>query len=228
MITLGELMAHARDIEARAAGIDAADIALARKAGMLPADVAAFRAFTAAAPGWCIVVRCPKAASYAWQGLLPAKIGAIGKKSGESGVVSIQKLRRAPGGVPLFRDGEPIIDAAIYVSDYDLMGVWQWWQGGWQRFRITAAGGAKRGSYGGEAAEMLRRLNRTLTTKIQHGCQDDWVSKENRGVKADDGFAGFLRGEGSFLDGAAACRGWYAQNGLGVFPYDPVSGAFLG
>jgi len=228
MITLGELMAHARDVEARAAGIDAADIALARKAGMLPADVAAFRAFTSAAPGWCIVVRCPKPATYAWQGLLPAKIGAIGKKSGESGVVSIHKLRRNPDGAPLFRDGEPMIDAAVYVSDYDLMGVWHAWQDGWQRFRITAAGGVKRGSYGNAAAEMLRRLNRTLTTKIQHGCQDDWISAENRGVKADDGFAGFRRGEGLFLDGAASCRSYYVQNGLGPFPYDPVSGGFTG
>ncbi len=228
MITIGELMAHARDIEAREAGISQDDIEIARRAGMLPADVAALRAFTAADPGWCIVARCPKAASYAWQGLLPAKIGAIGKKSGDSGVVSIQKLRRGAGGVPLFRDGEPIIDAAIYVSDYDLMGVWQHWKGAWQRFRITAAGGAKRGGYGAEAAEMLRRLNRTLTTKIQHGCQDDWASQDNRGVKADDGFAGFLRGEAQFLDGAAACRTYYAVNGLGAFPYDPVSGAYIG
>jgi hypothetical protein len=195
---------------------------------MLPADVAALRAFTAAEPGWCIVVRCPKPASYAWQGLLPAKIGAIGKKSGDSGVVSIQKLQRGPSGAPLFRDGEPMVDAALYVSDYDLMGVWQWWQGGWQRLRITAAGGAKRGPYGSEAAETLRRLNRTLTTKIQHGCQDDWVSAENRGVKPDDGFCAFLRGEAGFVDGAAACRGYYLQNGLGTFPYDPATGAFTG
>ena len=228
MITLGELMAHARDVEARSAGIAQEDIGTARKAGMLPADVAALRAFTATEPGWCIVVRCPKPATYAWQGLLPAKIGAIAKKSGESGVVSLQKLRRTPEGAPLFRGGAPLIDAAVYVSDYDLMGVWRWWKGAWQRVRIAAAGGAKRGAYGSEAAELLRRLNRTLTTKIQHGCQDDWASPENRGVKADDGFAGFLRGEAGFLDGAAACRSYYATNGLGPFPYDPVTGAFIG
>ncbi|MBX9698042.1 MAG: hypothetical protein K2X74_01340, partial [Acetobacteraceae bacterium] len=175
MITIGDIMAHARDIEARAAGIAETDIEIGRKAGMLPADVAALRAFTAADPGWCIVVRCPKPTSYAWQGLLPAKIGATGKKTGDSGVVSIQKLKRAPGGAPMFRDGEPMVDAALYVSDYDLMGVWHW-NGGWIRFRIAAAGGAKRGSYGSEAAEMLRKLNRTLTTRIQHGCQDDWNS----------------------------------------------------
>ncbi|WP_237216739.1 hypothetical protein [Falsiroseomonas oryziterrae] len=228
MITIGEMMAHARDVEARRAGVSEADIALGRKAGMLPADVAALRAFTAGAPGWCIVVRCPKAASYAWQGLLPAKIGAVSKKTGDSGVVSVHKLRRAPGGAPMFRDGEPMIDASVYVSDYDLMGVWQFWKGSWQRLRIAAAGGAKRGSYGAEAAEMLRRLNRTLVTKIQHGCQDDWVSSDNRGVKPDDPFAGFVRGEAMFLDGAAACRGFYASRGLGAFPYDAASGAFTG
>ncbi len=228
MITLGDFMAHARDMEATRAGIAPADIETARKAGMLPADVAALRAFTAVDPGWCVVVRCPKPASYAWQGLLPAKIGAIGKKTGDSGVVSIEKLQRHPGGVPMFRDGEPVIDAALYVSDYDLMGVWHAVQGGWQRLRIAAAGGAKRGPYGTEAAEMLRKLNRTLTTRIQHGCQDDWTSPENRGVKADDGFCGFRLGEALFLDGAAACRAYYLQGGLGNFPYDPITGAFQG
>lgn len=228
MITIGEIMAHARDVEARRAGIGPEDIDTARKAGMLPADVAALRAFTTTQPGYCIVVRCPKPATYAWQGLLPAKIGAIGKKSGDSGVVSIHRLQRDGSGAPLFRDGAPMIDAALYVSDYDMMGVWHWVQDGWQRFRITAAAGAKRGAYGSEAAELLRRLNRSLTTKIQHGCQDDWASKDNRGVKPDDGFCGFLKGEAAFIDGAAACRSYYLQNGLGVFPYDPVTGAFTG
>ena len=228
MITLGNLRAHARDVEAREAGIATADIEVARRAGMLPADVAALRAFTAAEPGWCIVVRCPKSASYAWQDLLPAKIGATGKKSGDSGLVSIHKLKRAPGGAPLFRDGEPIIDAAIHVSDDDLTGVWQHWKGAWQRVRITAAGGTKRGGYGAGAAEMLRRLNRSLATRIQHGCQDDWASADNRDVRPDDGFAGFLRGEAGFIDGAATCRGYFAGNGLSAFPYDPVSGAFIG
>ena len=228
MITLGEMMAHARDVEARRSGVSEADIALARQAGMLPADVAALRAFTAGAPGWCVVVRCPKEAAYAWQGLFAAKIGAVSKKSGDSGVVSIQKLRRTATGAPIFRDGEPMIDATVYVSDYDMMGVWQHWRGEWQRMRITATDGAKRGSYGAEAAEMLRRLNRTLTTKIQHGCQDDWASSDNRGVKDDDAFAGFRLGEIEFLRGAAACRSFYAKHGLGTFPYHPQTGAYTG
>ncbi|MBY0332721.1 MAG: hypothetical protein K2X49_18855 [Acetobacteraceae bacterium] len=104
----------------------------------------------------------------------------------------------------------------------------QHWKGAWQRVRITAAGGAKRGPCGAAAAEMLRRLNRSLATRIQHGCQDDWTPADNRGVEPDDGFAGFLRGEAGIIGGAAACRGHYAGNGLGAFPYDPVSGAFIG
>lgn len=228
MITLGELMAHARDQEAKGAQVSDADISLARKAGMLPADVAAIRAFTAGQPGYCIVTRCPKAAAYAWQGLLPAKIGAVSKKTGDSGTVSQHKLRRDGSGNPLFRHGEPVIDAAIYVSDYDLMGVWQKWRGAWQRIRITAQNGGKRGAYGAEASEFLRRINRSLVTKIQHGCQDDWASSDNRGVKPDDPFAGFWDGQALFLDGAAACRGFYASHGLGAFPYNATSGAFLG
>lgn len=228
MITLGEIMTLARDQEARAGGVSETDIRLGRQAGMLPADVAALRAFTAAQPGFCIVVRCPKASAYAWQGLLPAKIGAVSKKTGDSGVVSMHKLRRDADGAPLFRNGEPIIDAAIYVSDYDLMGIWQKWHGAWQRVRVTAQNGGKRGAYGAEAAELLRRINRSLVTKIQHGCQDDWVSKDNRGVKPEDPFAGFWNGESEFLDGAAACRGFYASRGLGTFPYDSKTGAFTG
>lgn len=228
MITLGEIMAIARDQEARAGGVAEKDIELGRKAGMLPADVAALRAFTTQAPGFCFVVRCPKAAAYAWQGLLPAKIGAVSKKTGDSGVVSIHKVRRDGNGAPLFRNGEPIIDAAAYVSDYDFMGIWQRWGGAWQRVRVTAADGAKRGSYGAEASQLLRRLNRTLVTKIQHGCQDDWVSSSNRGVDAKDPFAGFIGGEGKFLQGAAACRAFYASKGLGTFPYDEKTGGFIG
>lgn len=228
MISIGEIMAHARDQEAKGAGISEADIALGRKAGMLPADVAALRGMSAAGQGYCFVARCPKASAYGWQGLLPAKIGAIAKKTGTSGVVSVHKLRRDASGNPLFRNGEPIIDAAIYVSDYDLMGVWKWWKGAWQRVRIAAQNGAKRGPYGTEATELLRRLNRSLVTKIQHGCQDDWNSPDNRGVKPDDAFAAFWSGQAVFLDGAAACGQFYQSTGLGSFPYDTQSGAFRG
>lgn len=119
------------------------------------------------------------------------------------------------------------IDAALFVSDYDLMGVWHKWHGAWQRIRVAAQGGAKRGSYGSEAAELLRRMNRTLVTKFQHGCQDDWNSPDNRGVKADDAFAACIAGEAIFLDGAGACRAFYASRGLGTFPYHPASGAFM-
>ncbi|WP_421989008.1 hypothetical protein [Roseococcus sp.] len=228
MMTLGEIMAAARDNEARSGGVSEADIRLGRQAGMLPADVAAIRGFTASAPGFCVVVRCPKASAYAWQGLLPGKIGAVSKKTGDSGVVSVHKLRRNAQGAPMFRDGEPIIDAALYVSDYDLMGIWQKWHGAFQRVRVTAQNGGKRGGYGSQATEILQRMNRTLVTKIQHGCQDDWVSKDNRGVKSDDAFAGIADGEAEFLDGAAACRGFYASRGLGAFPYHGESGAFVG
>lgn len=228
MITLGEIMALARDHEARESGVMERDIKLGRQAGMLPADVAALRAFSAQAPGFCFVVRCPKEAAYAWQGLLPAKIGAIGKKTGDAGVVSFHKARRDRDGAPLFRNGELIIDAAIYVSDYDFMGIWQKWRGAWQRVRVSAPNGAKRGSYGAEAAQLLRRINRTLVTKIQHGCQDDWVSKENRGVGKDDPFAGFIEGNSTFLRGASACREFYATTGLGTFPYDKEKGHFIG
>ncbi|TCH99850.1 hypothetical protein EJV46_04060 [Roseococcus sp. SYP-B2431] len=228
MITLGEIMTLARDHEARAGGVSERDIELGRQAGMLPADVAAIRAFTASRPGFCIVVRCPKAAAYAWQGMLPAKIGALYKKTGDSGVVSIHKVRRDGNGAPLFRNGEPIIDSALYVSDYDLMGIWQKWQGEFQRVRVTAQNGGKRGGYGTQATEILKRMNRTLVTKIQHGCQDDWVSKDNRGVDKDDPFAGFWDGDSEFLAGAAACRGFYATRNLGVFPYNEKTGKFTG
>lgn len=228
MITLGEIMALARDQEARAGGVSEKDIELARQAGMLPADVAALRAFTLQEPGFCFVVRCPKASAYAWQGLLPAKIGAVSKKTGDSGVVSFHKLRRDGNGAPLFRNGEPIIDAAAYVSDYDFMGIWQKWRGAWQRVRVSAPDGAKRGSYGADAAQLLRRINRTLVTKIQHGCQDDWVSPANRGVDEKDPFAGFIDGDGEFLRGSAACRAFYSSRKLGTFPYDEKTGGFVG
>jgi len=226
MATIAEMMADRLTQKARAAGIDPEDIEMAQEAGMHPFDWAALRDFTAQDPPYAIVVRCPKPEAYALQGVFPPKRGHIAKKTGTSGTVVTNKLRRAPGGSPLFRDGKPIVDAEIHVSDYDLMGIWKRDAGTWRRIRVAAPGGAKRGPYGEEARMVLQRLNKRLVSRIQHGCQDDWENPCNPGVKTGeipgqtaDRFAAFWDGYADIKTDPRECAAFYAEELRTPWPY---------
>ncbi len=234
MATIAEMMADKLTRQAQQAGVSEEDIELAREAGMHPIDWATIREFSADSPGYAFVVRCPKPESYALQGVFPPKRGHIVKKTGDSGAVVVNKLRRAPGGAPLFRDGKPIVDTSIHVSDYDLMGIWVRELGAWRRIRVAAADGAKRGAYGQEAALLLRRLNKLLIAPIQHGCQDDWDNPCNPGVKTGetsgqlpDRFAVFWDGSADIKDDPRSCALFYAEELHAPWPYR-ADGTFRG
>lgn len=212
MATIHEHMLARRQREWRAAGASPADIRVAIRSGMDACDIGVLRRFTAARQ-LLIVVRCPKASAVVWHGMLPAKTWATKRKTGSSGVVA--------------RDAEENIDPKErgdaqprrpMVSDYDLMSVWRRSSGGWKKIFVSAAGGAARGPFTPQATLLVRQLNGQLLTRIQHGCQDDWHSPQNPGIKASDRFAAFVEGKPEFLEGRAACARLYGRYGL-AWPY---------
>lgn len=199
--TIQDRLEAKREDELRNAGIPEDDIEFSRLSGIDARDVLVFRQTSLA--GLIIVVRCPKTAGRIWHGLLPPKPWAVKDKSGESGVVVTE-------------------DRGMFVSDYDLMSVWRRDQKGWKKVVVSAAGGAASGKWQPEAIAVVVNLNKRLISRIQHGCQDDFDSPSNRGVKPEDQFAAFREGMPSHFDDPAALKAFYDRNGLVPWPYNSL------
>jgi hypothetical protein len=186
--SLQEQLEHQREQDWRRQGVPEADIALSRQTGMDAADIGVFRRFSQR--GLLFIVRCPKPTARAHHGRFQPKPLAVKDKTGSSGLVV------NPGG-------------AIMVSDYDLMSVWRKPAAGWEKVFISAAGGAARGTYAPESRALLVEINRQLVSRLQHGCQDDFHSPKNPGVKATDHFAAFSQGSAKYLASPSACKTFY-------------------
>ena len=200
-----EAMELQREIEAMRAHVPQQDIDLSRNCGIDPIDVQAFREVSGR--GVMILVRCPKPAARAWHGLIPPKPISVKDKSGSSGVVVTS-------------------EGNMYVSDYDLMSIWRHSGAGWCKIFVSAADGASRGPYSAEGTAILKELNHRLVSKVKHGCQDDFCSLHNPGVKPGDHFAAFYDGMGEYLGDPAVCKMFYERNGL-VWLYDDSGGYLL-
>ncbi|HSW03332.1 hypothetical protein [Aquabacterium sp.] len=194
-----------REQEWRRLGVAEADIAGSRSTGIDARDITTLRKFSLA--GMLLVLRCPKVTARAHHGIFPPKLMAVKEKTGSSGLVVNQH-------------------GDILVSDYDLMSVWRQAGAGWQKVFISAANGASRGAWSAEATLLVRSLNQQLVSRLQHGCQDDFQSALNPGVKPGDHFAAFRHGALQHLPQPAACRAFYVQQRL-HWPYDP-GGHFTG
>lgn len=201
-VSIGEVLAHQREVSAARAGASAEDIRCARASGFDPQDVMTIRQATAAR-AVLMIFRCPNLAARSLHGLLPAKTAVTTAKSGSSGAVT------SPSGL-------------LMVSDYDIMSAWRQGGAGFRKIPITAAApGAKYGAWLPEARDLVRELNRHLVTKIQHGAQDDWLDAErNRGVKPDDLYLAVRLGVPELLEGPAALEHFYRRNRL-FWPYLP-------
>lgn len=200
-----EAMELQRETEALRVDVPQQDIALSRQCGIDPIDVQAFREVSGR--GLLLIVRCPKATARAWHGLIPAKPISVKAKSGSAGVVVTA-------------------EGNMFVSDYDLMGIWRHSGAGWCKIVVSAADGASRGPYSPEGTMVLRELNRSLVSRIKHGCQDDFCSPSNPGVKLSDHFAAFYDGMGEYLFNPAVCKMFYERKGL-VWLYDDSGGYLL-
>ena len=205
MGTIQELFEGNREDEWRRAGVLEQDIAFSRLCGIDARDVRTFRDFSLAQ--LLIIVRNPKVSARAWHGVVPPKNIATKDKTGSSGVVITEAGR-------------------IFVSDYDLMSVWRTETSPPVKVFISAADGASRGKWSDEAVKLVVRLNGRLVSKIQHGCQDDYRSRSNPGVKPTDHFSAFQRGLAVHLASSSACAEFYAKQGIS-WPYD-VSGMYNG
>lgn len=203
--TIQQSMESKKEQEWRDEGVPEADIQFSRLSAIDARDVFTFREFSRR--GLVIVVRCPKLTARPWHGLLPPKTWATKQKTGTSGVVVNPK-------------------GQMMVSDYDLMCIWRLGPGGLQKVFISAADGAPRGKWTAEAAALIRDMNQYLISKVQHGCQDDFQSPKNPGVKGEDHFAAFHGGNADHLGNPSACAMFYGRNNM-TWPYSP-EGKYMG
>jgi hypothetical protein len=189
-----------------------ADIMFAMQTGIAPGDVNVLRTFSARR--YLFVVRCPKRAGLALQGVLaPKPAGVKGKSSEASGTL------KDNGG-------------RLVVSDIDPMSLWKGTDRGWVRVPCGGPSGTS-GSWGSEEADrVMQELLPKMTAPFQHGCQDDWRSKDNPGVKQsakgeEPQFAAFLNGTAKHLPSCGDFFAFHTQQGI-VPPYDPKTGAYTG
>lgn len=197
--SLQDRFEHQREQEWKRKGVSQNDILFSRLCGMDAVDVSVFRRVSAER-ALIIITRCPKLTARPWHGTLMPKPASIKEeKTGTSGVV--------------------VTDRGLFVSDYDLMGVWRHGRKGYERICMSAPNGAPRGPWTAEAHALVRYLNQQLVSRIQHGAQDDFDSPLNPGVKPTDHFAAFANGHGEYLPSVAACEAYYARYDLD-WPYD--------
>lgn len=192
-------LARNKENQAKAAGADGLDLILSRDSGMDARDIMSLRRFTASEK-LLIVFRCPKATARAFHGTLPAKTFATKAKTNETGTVYGQ--------------------SGLMVSDYDMMSVWRFTGGGYAKIYISALEpGAPRGRWSPEARDLVRAMNTFLVSKLQHGCQDDFLSAEkNPGVKMADHFLAIRTGDGIYLRDPIYCENFYRAHAL-YWPY---------
>jgi hypothetical protein len=194
-------LAMFKGYEAIAAGADGLDLRLSEVSGMDARDIMFLRRFTSE-HGLLIVFRCPKPSARAFHGTLPAKSFATKAKSNaETGTVT------GAGG-------------RLMVSDYDMMGVWRHDGTGFRKIPVSAlVPGAARGPWGDLARELVRAMNRHLVSKLQHGCQDDFLNvHDNPGVKRADHFLAVRLGAGLYLSSPDECENFYRAHAL-FWPY---------
>lgn len=187
--------------EAKAGGADGLDLLLAREAGFHGLDVMNLRNFTRK-EGLLLVIRCPKRNAAAFIGDVPAKTMATKQKTNASGLVYDNH-------------------GNAMVSDYDMMSVWRQTGTGYQKIFVSAVWppGALKGRWHVEAARIVHAMNLVLKNKLQHGCQDDWVTEEkNPGVKLEDHFLAFQEGNPTYLRTYIYCEAYYYRFGL-TWPY---------
>ncbi|WP_376088325.1 hypothetical protein ACE7GA_15915 [Roseomonas sp. CCTCC AB2023176] len=193
----------AKERESRASGATSLDIALSRDSGMDARDINFLRDFTAQRK-LLIVFRCPKPSARAFHGDLPGKTFATKAKTNDSGTVY------GHGGT-------------LMVSDYDMMSIWRSTGSGFQKiFTSALAPGAPRGKWSEEARDLVRAMNQYLVTRLQHGCQDDFLNREkNPGVKMADHFLAIRMGHGTYLRDPVYCENFYRAHAL-WWPYDTL------
>jgi hypothetical protein len=222
----------------RSEGVAEEDIRLTRLNGMDGRDIRTLRSFTAWR-GLLIVIRCPKPAARAFHRLLPAKPGHLhtlekepGKppKAARDGIVRVAQHFTREDGTPARREA--------FVSDYDMMSIYRRVATGLEKIWVSPDPVEApppenprkqwRGAFSKLARELIRELNGNgmLVSRLQHGCQDHWISKNNPGVGvSSDHFTAFNAGDVRYLPRPKDCGENYRQYKL-TWSYD-ADGKFI-
>ena len=106
------------------------------------------------------------------------------------------------------------------------MSIWRRHGNHSEKIFASAAAGAKRGPMLSEARSVIVEMNKHLVSRIQHGCQDDFLSPDNPGVKPLDHFVGFDAGAAEYLKAPPDCAQYYARRDM-KWPYDVTSGKLV-
>jgi hypothetical protein len=226
-VTMHEMLEQQREKEWRRAGVDENDIRDSSILGMHPVDVRVFRDHSLR--GYLFIIRLPKLTARVWHGFFPPKIMAVKAKTGDAGVVvTNERVDRNDNKVEYEDSKGNIIEkrAMAFVSDYDMMSVWRKEGSAWRKIFISAAGGRTRGNWQAEAKTLVRSLNQMLVSRLQHGCQDDYHSSKNPGVKNGDRFGFFLEGKIFVCGTINSCAKAYEDLKLD-WPYD-MHGTYCG
>jgi len=194
-------LARQKEYEAKAAGADGHDLRLSEQSGMDARDIMMLRRFTRE-QSLMIIFRCPKPSARAFHGTFRAKTFATKAKS------------NAETGTVMGAQGQ------LMVSDYDMMSVWRFDGTGWRKIAVSALEhGAARGAWSEVARELVKAMNRFLVSKLQHGCQDDFLNAaKNPGVKMADHFLAIRAGNGVYLSTPIECENFYRAHAL-PWPY---------
>lgn len=211
--TIQDILEAKAEEEWRRKGVPEKDIEFSRLTGMDASDICGFRKFSAEHPGYLIIVRCPKLTSRPHHAVFAPKPGyASGAKSGTSGLLVFHQEPGQEGGA---------IKTKLFVSDYDLMCIWRKNGTTFQKVAVTAEGGGKKGRFSPDATALIRELNWHMESRsrIMHGCQDDWQSANNPGVKPGDRFAAFNQGDTEYF-GSPSQLGYFYRSLHLPWPYD--------
>ena len=210
MPTLFDLAAANREGNWKDAGVTDEDIAFSRLSGIDGRDVRTFKQFSGR--DYALIMRCPKAEARIFHGVVPPKPKSVDKKTSVFGVGTISKgdelqKRNSVTGVM-----ETVIAEKyqIYVSDYDMMCMWWRGKNEWVKLFVSAKGGEARGPFEPRSRIVVKALNGMLVSRLQHGCQDDYHSVDNPGVKAAR-FAAFVCGKSTYLADGVACKQFYGN-----------------
>ena len=203
------LAAEFEDRAAREEEVSDRDIHLSRLTGMAPGDVDVLCDFTRE-EGLLIVIRCPKRPARYFQGRFPPKpLGVKAKSDPSTGLVTL------PNGT-------------IFVSDYDLMGVYRFFGSeGYEKIFFSAPDPRLPRVLSAEAQALLDKIKPRLKAPFMHGAQDDYESAEHPNVqmhsapgKVVDRFIAFNLGHAAYFGSPTLLEPYYKRYGL-TWRYDP-------
>lgn len=193
-----------------------------RLTGIHPLDLEAF-CDTSREECLIIVTKCPKRpARYLHGKISPKRAWVKDKTDDVTATVTVEKNGRT----------------YTFVSDYDLMCVYKYIGGGFEKVFFSGIDPKNpRSKFDDEATDLIRRIQKRLLSKLQHGAQDDFLNPEmhpnsknnpkgkrlggnpDNHKEVKDRFAAFIMGEVKYYTNIKQLKLFYENNNMS-WPYD--------